>query len=31
MGDMDKSKGAEDKIDITTPNKTNKILPLISY
>ena len=31
MGDADKPEGAEGKVDITIPKKTNKISILVSY
>ena len=31
MGDADRLEGAEGKIDITTPDKTNKTPILVSY
>ena len=31
MGDTDGSKGAKSKVDITTPDKTNKTPILVSY
>ena len=31
MGDIDRLKGAESKVDIITPDKTNKTLILVCY